>query len=515
MKNYIRTRVAARFSLAILIVLSTLLAACGDNTATTAATTTAAGAATTTAGGAATTTTAASGATTTAGAATTVAGTTTAAAPAPTITPIPAVPQPAGSTKIVFWYGLTGSLGNVVQQTVNRYNQSQTKYYIDAVQQPSYDDTINKVNTTLAGGNLPNLLQIYDIGSQRMIDSKRILPVQDFIERDKLQDAINDLEPAVKNYYTIGGKLYSMPFNTSTAMMYYDRNAMKEAGLDPDKKIWTYEEFLDIAKKLTKKDASGKVIRAGIGYTADGWTFEQQLAVQNSVFAEPSNGRLQRANKLVFNNEAGMNWLNVLKKAQDEGSLVNYGQNFNVGGALVKGDAAIVFQSIASLLGTISSAEQAGGKVSVGVAYLPRPAGAKGGTYIGGASLWITDQGTKEQQEAAWDFIKFAIQADTQAFWSANTGYYPIRKSSYQLQEMKDVLTKYPQFQVAIDQIRDTPPGPATSGAVFGTFVATRQEIQAAIDNFLKGKYSTSKDALDDAAKKSNEKLEEYNSTVK
>ncbi len=510
MNKFLKLQANLLLSLVALIVLSLVLAACGDS-----ATSTPAAAVSTTAAAGTTATTAAVGATTATTAAVGATTTTAAAAPAPTITPFPAVPQPAGSIKITFWYGLTGPLGNVVQQTVNRYNQSQSKYYIDAVQQPSYDDTINKVNTTLAGGNLPNLLQIYDIGSQRMIDSKRILPVQDFIERDKLQDTINDLEPSVKNYYTIGGKLYSMPFNTSTAMMYYDRNAMKEAGLDPDKKIWTYDEFLDIAKKLTKKDASGKVIRAGIGYTADGWTFEQEQSVQNSLYAEPSNGRLQRANKLVFNNEAGMNWLNVLKKAQDDGSLVNYGRGFNVGGALVKGDAAIVFQSIASLRGTISSADQAGGKVSVGVAYLPRPAGAKGGTYIGGASLWITDQGTKEQQEAAWDFIKFAIQADTQAFWSSNTGYYPIRKASYDTKEMKDVLAKYPQFQVAIDQIRDTPPGPATSGAVFGTFVATRQEIEGAIDNFLKGKYPTAKAALDDAAKKANEKLDEYNSTVK
>ncbi|HKX56715.1 MAG TPA: hypothetical protein VJN01_11450, partial [Xanthomonadales bacterium] len=93
----------------------------------------------------------------------------TAVAQTPTTTQIPPVPQPAGSIKVTFWFGLTGSLGNVVQQVVNKYNSSQTRYHIEAVQQPDYDATIQKLNTSLAGGALPNVVQIYDIGTQRMI----------------------------------------------------------------------------------------------------------------------------------------------------------------------------------------------------------------------------------------------------------------------------------------------------------------------------------------------------------
>ena len=122
------------------------------------------------------------------------------------------------------------------------YNSSQSKYYVEAIQQPDYDATITKFNTSLAGGDLPNVVQIYDIGTQRMIDTKRILPVQDFIDKEKLP-LVDDLEPAVARYYTIGGKLYSMPFNSSAPVMYYDKNAFKEVGLDPEKKIWTYDEI--------------------------------------------------------------------------------------------------------------------------------------------------------------------------------------------------------------------------------------------------------------------------------
>ena len=128
------------------------------------------------------------------------------------------LPQPAGSTRVTFWFGLTGVNGDVVKQVVNRFNAHQSKYFIDAVSQPDYDATINKLNTSLAGGELPNVVQVYDIGTQRMIDTKKIVPVQDLIDKEKL-DIIKDLELAVASYYTIAGRLYSMPFNSSAPVM--------------------------------------------------------------------------------------------------------------------------------------------------------------------------------------------------------------------------------------------------------------------------------------------------------
>ena len=270
------TKILQRLSLFLMALLVTgLLAACGDATntpagtsattaatsATTAAMTTAATSATTaamtsaaamttaatattpaTATTAATSaTTAATSATTAAGTATTVAagGTTTAAAaPAPTATPYPTIAQAAGSTKVTFWHGFSGFNAGVLQQVVNKFNSSQTKYYVEAIAQGGdYDATFNKFNTTLAGGNLPNLIQMFDIGTQRMIDSKKIVPMQDLIDKEKL-DIISDLEPAVARYYTVNNKLYSMPLNSSAPVMYFDKNAFKEVGLDPTKTQW-------------------------------------------------------------------------------------------------------------------------------------------------------------------------------------------------------------------------------------------------------------------------------------
>lgn len=450
---------------------------------------------------------------------TTVTGTT--APKPPTATPYPTVPAAAGSTRITFWYGLTGFNGGVTQEVVNRFNTSQTKYYVEAIQQPNYDDTINKLNTSLAGGALPNIVQIYDIGTQRMIDSKRILPVQDFLDKEKSTLA-SDLEPAVASYYTVNGKLYSMPFNSSAPVMYYDKNAFKEVGLDPNKPPTTYDELFADAQKLVKKDASGKIVRSGVDFTLYGWILEQEMAIQSAVYAEPGNGRgAARATKVVFNNEAGQNWLNFLKKLQDAGVGRSLGRasgttnGTTLGANFSKGDAAMAFESIATLRSWSKQAADAGGKVDIGVAFLPKPTGAKGGVIIGGASLWITDQGTAEQQQGAWEFVKFTAQPEAQAYFASSTGYYPTRKAAYDQQPMKDALAKYPQFQIAVNELRSTEASPATQGAVFGTFAGTRVLVEGAMEQFMLGKSPSAKAALDDAAKKANDNLDEYNSTLK
>lgn len=436
--------------------------------------------------------------------------------PAPTVTPVPPVEQPAGSTKITFWFGLAGQLGNQVRQVVNRYNASQKKYFVEPVFQASYDDTINKINTALAGGELPHVAQIFDIGTQRMIDTKKIMPVQQLVERDKLQKDIDDLEPAVRSYFTVGGVLQSMPFNNSTAMLYINKDAFKAAGLDGNKTIWTYNELLAAAKKLATKDSDGKLTRAGIAVHAGSWFMEQQIALHKEFIIEPENGRKDRGTKWTFNNETGAKWLEFLKQFITDGTGVYYGSSSDAQAAFVKGEAAMHLDSIAALRGITGTVEKSKTPFAVGVTYQPRRDGAKvGRTIIGGASLWVTNTGSPEQQEGAWDFVKFTLKPETQAFWSSTTGYYPVRRAAYALPEMKDALKKYPQFQVAIDQIRSAPADAYNAGGVSGTFVPTRQAIQKAMDEFWTGKVASAKTALDDAAVKMNDQLDEYNSTVK
>lgn len=421
--------------------------------------------------------------------------------------------QSSGPTQITFWYGLGGNNGKVVQSLIDKYNKSQKKYHVVGVFQSSYDDTLNKFNSSIAGNNLPNLVQIYDIGTQRMIDTKKIVPVQTLVERDHLQSAIDDIEPSIRSYYTINNTLYSMPFNSSTAVMYFDKNAFRKAGLNPDQKLWTYDQLLDAAKKLTVKDASGKVSRTGVALYDYSWLYEQEQAISDTLQAQPENGRTGRASKFIFNNQAGDQWLTFQKQLMDQGSATysSSSASTDASAAFLSGKAAIMFESIAALRGYLTTAEKNGGKIDIGTAYLPRPADAKGRNIIGGASLWVTNQGSSAQQDGAWDFIKYAIQPETQAYWSSGTGYIPVRLSTYNLPDMKATLSKYPQFIMATEQIRASSTNNRNAGCVAGNLTSVRTYIQQAMDQYLTGKVKDPQSALDDAAKKANSSLSDYN----
>ena len=436
--------------------------------------------------------------------------------PVPTITPVPPVAKPEGAIEVTFWYGLGGLLGNVVQATVNKYNESQSKYYVKAIFQASYDDTINKINAGLASGDLPNVAQIFEAGTQRMIDTKKIIPVQDLLARDGLLSIIDDLEPAVRANYTVNGKLYSAPFNSSTAMLYVNRAAFREVGLDPDKRAWSYDELIEAARKLTVKDSSGKTIRYGIALYPESWFFEQIHAVNDTFFGEPNNGRTARMEKYTFNNPIAEAYFEWQKKMIDEGTAIYFGTGGGAaaGAAYANGEAAMYFSSIASLRTLIASAERAGKGVEVGTVYMPRNPDAKGKTIVGGASLWITNTGTPEQQEGAWDFVKWSLRPEVQAEWAVNTGYYPVVRKAYELDIMKQGLERFPQFQVAIDQIRLAEITDANSAHISGVFVSMRQDVIKALDDYFTGKVATAKEALDAAVARANEKLEEYNASV-
>jgi sn-glycerol 3-phosphate transport system substrate-binding protein len=295
--------------------------------------------------------------------------------------------------------------------------------------------------------------------------------------------------------------------------MYFDKNAFRQAGLDPNKKTWTYNEVLAAAKTLTKRDASGKVTRAGLAFYDNVWLFEQELAVNNALYAEPDNGRTQRATKYVFNNDAGVKWLDFQKQLLANGSAIYYGTNGSntTQAAFLNGKAAMTLDSIGGLRGYINTNEQNGNKIDIGTAYMPREADVAGRTIIGGASLWITNQGTSDQQEGAWDFTKFAVQPETQAYWSTNTGNMPVRLSTYTLPDMKATLTKYPQLQDAINEIHGAQTNYYNSGCAAGNLLAARNYILLATDDYLTGKISSAQTALDQAAQQSNSSLDEYN----
>jgi sn-glycerol 3-phosphate transport system substrate-binding protein len=414
----------------------------------------------------------------------------------------------APAASITWWHAMSGVNGDAVKKIVDGFNGSQSKIKVEAIFQGAYDDLLAKLNTALASNAAPALVQVYDIGQRYMYDSGQVVPMQAFIDRDKF--ATTDFEPAVINYYKYQDKLQSMPFNASSAILYYNKDAFKEAGLDPAKPPVTFTEVADAAKKLTKKDASGQTVRYGFGPSIYGWLFEQLMATSASPYADNGNGRDNRATKVVYNSAAGKAILDWWKAGIDVGYFYNPGiDNDGAANAFNAQKTAMYIESTARLRGHITTVA---GKFEIGTGIYPRPDNKPkdGGNIIGGASLYIMKSRPPAEQQAAWEFVKYAMSPAVQGQWQADTGYYPIVKAAYDTGPSKEWATKYPQFLTAITQIRESPQNRMTNGAVLGVMPQARQRTQKMIESVLLGQ-ATSQAALDAAVADMNTSIEKYN----
>jgi sn-glycerol 3-phosphate transport system substrate-binding protein len=424
----------------------------------------------------------------------------------------PAQPAASGPVNIAFWHAMSGHNGEVIEELVKRFNESQSGIVVTSTYQGSYDDSINKLKAGLQSKDVPAVVQVYDIGTRLMIDLGVMTPMQDFIDAEKFDVA--DIEPNVANYYSVDGRLWSMPFNTSNPVLYYNKDMFKAAGLDPEKAPATWDEVAADARALTIKDASGATTQYGCSFAIYGWFVEQFIAVQGGYYVNNDNGRTALATEATFNGPEGVELLKWWKGMNDEGICTNLGRaTADTKKAFDSGLVAMTLDSTAGLRDRINAAE---GKFEVGVGFLPRANAddyKTAGTIIGGASLWITNQRPEEEQKAAWEFVKFMSSAQSQAYWHIQTGYYPINSKGYN--EPDDVAWReqYPQFQVAIDQLHMAPLNNVTAGGLIGVFPEARQTVETAIEACFAGDV-TCEEALNNAAQSVTQSIKDYNDNI-
>lgn len=412
--------------------------------------------------------------------------------------------------EITFWHSMGGKNGQAITKMVNDFNSTHKDIKVNAQYQGKYDEAINKLKSAKKGNGGPDVMQVYDIGTRFMIDSKWVVPMQKFIDEEKYDTS--QLEPNISGYYTVDNKLYSMPFNTSTPILYYNKNAFKEAGLDPNTPPKTFADVEKYAAKLAKKDSSGKVTQYGYSMAIYGWFFEQFIVKQGADYANNGNGRNAAPTAVDFDkNGSALKVLNEWKKLVDSGNVGNFGRNEDdTENAFIAGKTAMYIESTADLSAVLSGV---GGRFDVGTAFLPSFDGMQdGGVSIGGASLWALDSKDTAKQKATWEFIKFMVSPDEQAYWNTQTGYFPVTQKAYDVQVMKDNLKKSPQFQTAIDQLHASPK--TAKGALMSVFPEARQTVETNIEQMLQNKQSP-EDAANNSAKSINDSIQKYNSTNK
>ena len=410
---------------------------------------------------------------------------------------------------VTFWYSLSCTNAEAIRTIVDLYNESQDKVFVDAQYQGEYDDAINKFGAAFAGGEKPcDILHSYEIGTRFILGTGWVKPVQEFIDADGWD--YNVIEPNLLAYYTVDGKINSMPFNCSTPLLYYNATAFAEAGVTVDD-VKTIDGVLAAAEKLTTYNEDGTVARYGLAISNYGWFFEQWTGKMGRNYVNNGNGREARATEVAFGeNGAALDIFNMWKKFA-ENPHVMYAERGGTSqgrAAYVAGKAAMCLASTANIAGTIANV---GDAFEVGAAYFPYVnADDKGGVSTGGGTLWIIDSGDQAKMDASYDFIKFCVNPENQAYWSSMTGYFPINVNAKDTEKMQETLAKYPQFQVALNQLHDS--GPEYVGSLLSVFPEVRQIVEEVTEKVYNGEL-TPEQGVDELVSRANDSIEYYNLT--
>ena len=404
-------------------------------------------------------------------------------------------------TTISFWHSMGGVNGEALDTLVKQFNEeNEYGITVDAQYQGEYDDSLNKLKSAQIGNMGADLVQVYEIGTRFMIDSGWIVPMQEMIDGDGYD--LSQIEPNLAAYYTIDNELYSMPFNSSTPILYYNKDMFEKAGITevPD----SLEGIGEIGQQLLDNGGAGEAMSMGIY----GWFFEQLISKQGLEYANNGNGRKEAATAVAFDeNGAAKNILTVWKDLNNKGFAPIVGKGGDAGLAdFSAGKSAITLGSTASLKQIL---QDVNGKFEVGTAYFPKVSSSdEGGVSIGGASLWALDNQDPKKLRATWEFIKFLISPESQAYWNAQTGYFPVTVAAQEEETFKQNVAEYPQFQTAIDQLHDS--APEYAGALLSVFPEARAIVESEIESLLNGNEDVDA-AVKNMTESINGAIEEYN----
>ncbi len=425
---------------------------------------------------------------------------------------VEAAPQekiPEGATVIDFWHAFGGTRKLFIQRMVDDFNYTHPGIYVRAEHKGSYRDTLNAAVLAAQQGNAPHIVQIFEVGSQLALDSGIFVPFADLAKPEEYQP--DDLIEGVANYYNFGGKFYSMPWNSSNPILYYNKDIFRKAGLDPEKPPRTYEEMLQVCEKIVSSGAAKNCVT----WPLHSWFFEQWMAVQGAMLANNGNGRDARATEVLLTSDAAKRIVSWWKEMYDKGYYAYSGKLEDWDGSdaiFVSGQSAMEITSTSDVVQRQRDAVANG--FELGTSYLPYPGDQEWhGVVVGGASIWLTKDHPEKELQAAKDFVVWFTNTENAIRWHKGTGYFPIRKSAVKVLEQQRWFETNPAYRAAFDQLLKTKADRATQGALMGPFPEIRTIIEQAVEKVLAGQASVD-DALAEAKQKADKALQDYNKSI-
>lgn len=413
------------------------------------------------------------------------------------------------ATQITWWHAMSGENGKKLDEIVANYNKSQDKYEVVATYKGNYTETMTAAIAAFRAKQQPDIVQVFEVGTGTMMAAKgAIYPVYQLMADTETEFNPSDYLSAVVGYYTdTDGNMLSMPFNSSTPILYYNKDVFKKAGLDPETPPKTWEDMEAYSKKIMESGA------AKCGFTS-GWISWVQLenfsAWHNLQIGTNQNGFGSMDSQLTFNGPVQVkHWAN-LKKWQDEG-IFQYGGPVGGDDAPPKfyaQECAMYMNSSAARAGVVNNAKD----FEVGTGMLPYYSdvdGAPQNSIIGGATLWVLQGHDAEEYKGVADFFHYLSSAEVQADWHQFSGYLPITQAAYELGKSQGYYEKNPGTDVGIKQITLNPPTPNSKGLRFGNYVQIRTVIDEEFEALLSGK-TDAQGALDAVVERGNKLIADF-----
>ncbi len=416
----------------------------------------------------------------------------------------------AAQVEIQWWHAMTGANNEVVNKLAQDFNASQREFRVVPTYKGSYPDTMNAGIAAFRAGNAPHILQVFEVGTATMMAARgAIKPVfQLMAEANEPFDPKAYL-PAVAGYYsTSRGEMLSFPFNSSSSVMWYNKDAFRRAGLNPDQPPKTWPEVFDAAKKLR---AAG-YDKCGFSSAWITWLNIEQFSLWHNVpLATRANGIDGFDTELRFNSPLHVRHLQNLIDLQKDNTFSYSGRTNTGEGRFTSGECPI-FLTSSGFYGNVK-ANAKFDWANAPMPYYPDAAGAPQNSTLGGASLWVMGGKPAAEYRGVAKFFAFLSQTERQAKLHTDSGYLPITQAAYEQVKASGFYRENPYLETPILQLNNKPPTENSRGLRLGNMVQMRDVWAEEFEAALAGQKSAQA-ALDAAVSRGNVMLRQFERTV-
>ncbi len=412
------------------------------------------------------------------------------------------------ATEIQWWHAMTGANNDLIVKLANDFNATQADFKVSPVYKGGYADTMNAGIAAFRAGQAPHIMQVFEVGTATMMAAKgAVKPVYQLMAETGEKFDPKAYLPTITGYYsTVKGEMLSFPFNSSSMVMWLNKDALEKAGVDPAK-LKTWPEVFDAAKKLHATSPT-----CGVSNAWAPWAIIEQFSAWHNVpIGTKANGLDGFDTQLKFNSSLHVKHLDTLANLQKD-KTYDYSGRANSGeGRFTSGECPI-FLTSSGFYGNV----KANAKFAYAAApmpYYPDVAGAPQNSIIGGASLWVMGGKSAEEYKGVAKFLSFLSETDRQIELHKKSGYLPITKAAYAKVKEEGFYKDNPILETPLLELTNKEPTENSRGLRFGNMVQLRDVWSEEIEQALSGK-KTAKQALDDAVSRGDTMLRQFERTA-